>query len=189
MNANAPTTARDPTMVPTAMPAMAPLLRPDPDPDDEDEEAPDVGVTVAAATVSVAVASPESKSADVTLKQGTWAEKSAASTRVCFVRWCWVSQMSYSLKFGRMMWGGLGRFNGISYNISAGIEGLVFAAVLSFKVGPVGELDGCVGPCGGGAGQRGDLVALVAWLDLGDVLDDLFRELALGGGFFLGQCQ
>jgi hypothetical protein len=82
MNANAPTTARDPTMVPTAMPAMAPLLRP-PDPEDEEEAA--VGVTVAAATVSVAVASPESKSADVTLKQGTWAEKSAASTRVCLV--------------------------------------------------------------------------------------------------------
>lgn len=67
-------------MVPTAMPAMAPLLRPL-DPEDEPVE---VGVTVAAATVSVAVASPESKSADVTLKQGTWAEKSAASTRV----WC-----------------------------------------------------------------------------------------------------
>lgn len=83
MKAKAPTTARDPTMVPTAMPAMAPLLRPPPDPEDDDEL--DVGVTVAAATVSVAVASPESKSAAVTLKQGTWAVKSAASTRV----WCW----------------------------------------------------------------------------------------------------
>lgn len=80
MNANAPTTARDPTMVPTAMPAMAPLLRPPPDPEPEEDEP--VGVTVAAATVSVAVASPESKSAAVTLKQGTWAVKSAASTRV-----------------------------------------------------------------------------------------------------------
>lgn len=82
MNANAPTTARDPTMVPTAIPAIAPLLRPPP-PDDE----PEVGVTVATATVSVAVASPESKSAEVTLKQGTWAEKSAASTRVCCFVW------------------------------------------------------------------------------------------------------
>lgn len=82
MNAKAPTTARDPTMVPTAMPAMAPLLRPPPDPEDEELPA-EVGSTVAVATVSVAVASPESKSADVTLKQGTWAEKSAASTRVC----------------------------------------------------------------------------------------------------------
>lgn len=80
MNAKAPTTARDPMMVPTAMPAMAPLLSPL----DPEDEPVDVGVTVAAATVSVAVASPESKSADVTLKQGTWAEKSAASTRV----WC-----------------------------------------------------------------------------------------------------
>lgn len=78
MNAKAPTTARDPIMVPTAMPAMAPLLSP-PEPDDEE---PDVGVTVAAATVSVAVASPESKSAAVTLKQGTCAVKSAASTSV-----------------------------------------------------------------------------------------------------------
>ena len=69
-------------MVPTAIPAMAPLLRPLDPP--EEEEAADVGVTVASATVSVAVASPELKSADVTLKQGTWAEKSAASTRV----WC-----------------------------------------------------------------------------------------------------
>lgn len=83
MKAKALTTARDPTMVPTAMPAMAPLLRPPPDPPEEDEEAADVGVTVASATVSVAVASPESKSAEVTLKQGTWAVKSAASTRVC----------------------------------------------------------------------------------------------------------
>lgn len=80
MKAKALTTARDPTMVPTAMPAMAPLLRPPPD-EPEDEPA-EVGVTVAAATVSVAVASPESKSAELTLKQGTWAEKSAASTRV-----------------------------------------------------------------------------------------------------------
>lgn len=82
MKAKALTIARDPTMVPTAMPAMAPLLRP---PDPEDDDAADVGVTVAAATVSVAVASPESKSAAVTLKQGTWAVKSAASTRVWFV--------------------------------------------------------------------------------------------------------
>ena len=89
MNANAPTTARDPTMVPTAMPAMAPLLRPsEPEPEeeeDDDDEPAEVGVTVAVATVSVAVASPESKSAEVTLKQGTWAVKSAASTRVCFI--------------------------------------------------------------------------------------------------------
>lgn len=70
-------------MVPTAMPAMAPLLRP-PDPEDEELLPTEVGSTVAVATVSVAVASPESKSEDVTLKQGTWAEKSAASTRVCF---------------------------------------------------------------------------------------------------------
>ena len=79
MKAKAPTMAKDPIIVPTAMPAMAPLLRP-PDPEPEEDE--EVGVTVEAATVSVAVASPESKSADVTLKQGTWAEKSAASTRV-----------------------------------------------------------------------------------------------------------
>lgn len=73
-------------MVPTAMPAMAPLLRPPGPDDDDDDEAPELGVTVDAATVSVAVASPESKSAAVTLKHGTWAVKSAASTRVCVLR-------------------------------------------------------------------------------------------------------
>lgn len=50
----------DPTIVPTAMPAMAPLLNPFEDPE---------GLGV------------ESKSADVTLKQGTCTSKSAASTK------------------------------------------------------------------------------------------------------------
>lgn len=85
-------------------------------------------------------------------------------------------------------WDSIG--NGVvAYDIGAGIERLVLAAVLALVVSPIGELDGGVGACGGGAGEGGDLVALVARLDLGDVLDDLLRELALGGGLFMAQCQ
>lgn len=78
---------------------------------------------------------------------------------------------------------------GMAYNIGAGIERFVLAAVLALVISPVRELDGGVGARGGGAGEGGDLVALVARLDLGDVLDDLLRELALGGGLFIAQCQ
>lgn len=80
MNANAPTTASDPTTVPTAMPAIAPVPKP---PLELPDEAADVAVTVALATVLVA--SPESKPAAVTLKQGTCTVKSAAVTKV----WGW----------------------------------------------------------------------------------------------------
>lgn len=59
-------------MVPTAIPAMAPLLRPF---ELFDEL---VEVTVAAEEVAVTV---ESKSAAVTLKQGTEIEKSVVSTK------------------------------------------------------------------------------------------------------------
>lgn len=71
-----------------------------------------------------------------------------------------------------------------TYDVSAGIESLVLSAVLALIISPIRQLDGGVGACRRGAGKGGDLVALVARLDLGDVLDDLLRELALGGGIF-----
>lgn len=73
----------------------------------------------------------------------------------------------------------------LSYNVGAGVEGLVLAAVLALVVSPIRELNGGVGARGGGAWERGDLVALVARLDLSDVLDNLLCELALGGGIFI----
>lgn len=76
--ARALTIASDPRIVPTAMPAIVPLLKPLEPPDD----AEDVATTVALATAVVSVESPESNSAAVTLKQGTWMLKSAASTNV-----------------------------------------------------------------------------------------------------------
>lgn len=59
-------------MVPTAIPAMAPLLRPF----ELFEELVEVTVAVEAVAVTV-----ESKSAAVTLKQGTEMEKSVISTK------------------------------------------------------------------------------------------------------------
>lgn len=73
----------------------------------------------------------------------------------------------------------------VAYNVGAGVECLVLAAILALVVGPVRQLNCGVGARGGGAGERGDLVALVAWLDLCDILDDLLSELALGGGLFM----
>lgn len=67
--------ARDPTMVPTAMPAMSPLDKP---PEELDDAA--VAVTVVEAAVLVA---PESKPSAVTLKQGTERLKSVVSTKYC----------------------------------------------------------------------------------------------------------
>lgn len=77
----------------------------------------------------------------------------------------------------------------MAYDIGTGIESLILATVLALVVSPVRELDGGVGARGGGAWERADLVALVARLDLGDVLDYLLRELALCGGIFIVQCQ
>lgn len=62
-----PTIARDPTMVPTAMPAMSPLDRP--------------AEAVEGTAVAVTVAAPESNPASVTLKHGTDRLKSAVSTK------------------------------------------------------------------------------------------------------------
>lgn len=76
---------------------------------------------------------------------------------------------------------------GLSYDVGAGIEGLVLATVLALVVSPICELNGGVGTSGGGGWERGNLVALVTGLDLSDVLDDLLSELALGGWIFIVQ--
>jgi hypothetical protein len=76
----------------------------------------------------------------------------------------------------------------VSYDIGAGIECLVLAAILFLVVSPVGELDGGIGARGSGPGKRGDLVTLVAWLNLGDILHDLLCKLALSGGLFMTEC-
>lgn len=65
----------DPAMVPTAIPAMAPLERP------PDEELPEV--VLSASAPEVGLEGGGLKSFDVTLKQGAWMSKSAVSTKVC----------------------------------------------------------------------------------------------------------
>lgn len=67
----------------------------------------------------------------------------------------------------------------MAYDVGAGVEGLVAAALVA---GPVGQLDGAVGAGRDGVGQVLELVALVAGLDGGDVADDLLAEVVLGGG-------
>lgn len=109
---------------------------------------------------------PELKSAAVTLKQGIWAEKVEVWTKVC---------LSSRVRGGARMEEG----KRDTYDVSAGVEGLVAAVVVA---GPVFELDGGVGAGGGGVGEGRELVALVAGLDGGDVADDLGGEVGLAGG-------
>lgn len=63
-----------------------------------------------------------------------------------------------------------------TYHVGAGVE-LLVGRVVVLVVGPVLELDRGVG-AGLDGGDAGELVALVARLDLGDVLDDLGLEVA-----------
>ena len=70
--------------------------------------------------------------------------------------------------------GGNGRREG-TYHVGAGVE-LLVGRVVVLVVGPVLELDGGVG-AGLDRGDAGELVALVAGLDLGDGLDDLGLEV------------
>lgn len=66
----------------------------------------------------------------------------------------------------------------VSYNVSAGVESLVFATKLVVDVGPVLELDSSVGSSSHGARNGSNLVALVAGLDFRDLADNR-AELAL----------
>lgn len=163
MKAAAATMDSEPTMVPTAIPAMAPVVNPLADEPDKVEP-----LAVEAAEVAVVV-TVESKSSADTLKQGTETPKSAASTKY----YCKVS-----LEMRREMDGNQ------AHNICAGVERLVFAIVLIVVICPVLELDGRVGPGSDTAGDGADLVALVARLDLGHVANNLLSEVALLGGVY-----
>lgn len=66
-----------------------------------------------------------------------------------------------------------------SYNVSTGVESLVSTAKLVVDVGPILQLDGCVGSGGHGAGNSSHLVALVARLNFCNLADNLLGKLAL----------
>jgi hypothetical protein len=65
-----------------------------------------------------------------------------------------------------------------TYNISTSKETLILAVVLAFEFGPVLELNGSVLSCGYVV-ECAELVALVAWVDIRCVGDDLFPEVGL----------
>lgn len=105
------------------------------------------------------------KSSEVTLKQGTWMLKSRVSTNVCgnptlVFTHLWLNEKD------------------TTYNISASKEALILAVVLAFEFRPVLELDGSVLSCGYVV-DCAKLVALVAWVDVRCVGDDLSTEVGL----------
>lgn len=141
--------AKPPTIEPTAIPALSPPLRLLFDVPPEAEE---VALLVAVLE--------EPKSEAVTLKQGTWALKSAVSTNVY--------QLSAQLTSQDFQ----------AHNVCASVKGLVLVRVV---IGPVFQLDCGIRSRRQVAWKRVKLVALVSRLYLGDVAHDLFLEVALTG--------
>lgn len=122
---------------------------------------------------------PGLKSEVVTWKQGTLSVKSLALTNVFYHVLFGVSDAEDDFY---QSWSGTKRDE--TYDISAGEEALL-RTILFLRFGrPVLELDGRVAPSLDRLGNGGNLVALVTWLDRGDVADDLLIDVTLVMRFY-----
>lgn len=70
---------------------------------------------------------------------------------------------------------------GETYNINTGEERLVVAVILALELCPVLHLNGRIGASGDTL-EPLELVTLVAWIDIGDVLYDLIIKVGLCSG-------